>query len=673
MTDQTPIQTQQAVAAPQGAQNLRQYLPVTPPQSDADADVAVKAKGLSRWLNKWKKPEKTSEALTDMVMRQSKSAAPAAPPPYTPAAPAHASASASAPAPAQSVAQPAPQQMPVAQAPATQTRMAQANKPQTETPAAPLAQAPAAPLPETQLSMAQSRVGQPATAPSAKQKPSKIKALRGKISRQKAPKADAPSPEAPKPSVKAKAANAPAARQDRRRSDRRNKGADATKKKVLKKGNSGKGASNTSFQSIHKYLRLTYLTLFTLIVVFGGWTVLAKIQGAVIASGQIAVDGKPKLVQHLEGGIISDIAVKEGDRVEKGQTVLTLDATILQANMDAAETNYFENQALIGRLKAEQTGMDRIVWSKALQQKRTNPRVGLAMSGQEQLFQARKSAFLGEIDQLNQRIDQFRDEDDGLVSEMNFARSELQLVEQELAKMTDLLRQNLVPRSRVTQLERDATRLRNTAAKLESRRAGVNNSIKEAQIQISQIDRLRTEQILTDLRLAQTQADSFSQTLKTVSNKSNLIRIAAPVSGTVHAMSISTVGGVIAPGQEIMQIIPERTSLVIKAQVMPQDMDQVSTGQSTNVIFSAFKQQQAPELDGTVSLISADSIVDKVTGMPYFEVEVTIDDSELPKLRGQTLIPGMPADIFIQTGERSVFDYLTAPLRDTFKKTMRDG
>ena len=521
--------------------------------------------------------------------------------------------------------------------------------------------------------MAQSRVGQPATAPSAKQKPSKIKALRGKISRQKAPKADAPSPEAPKPSVKAKAANAPAARQDRRRSDRRNKGADATKKKVLKKGNSGKGASNTSFQSIHKYLRLTYLTLFTLIVVFGGWTVLAKIQGAVIASGQIAVDGKPKLVQHLEGGIISDIAVKEGDRVEKGQTVLTLDATILQANMDAAETNYFENQALIGRLKAEQTGMDRIVWSKALQQKRTNPRVGLAMSGQEQLFQARKSAFLGEIDQLNQRIDQFRDEDDGLVSEMNFARSELQLVEQELAKMTDLLRQNLVPRSRVTQLERDATRLRNTAAKLESRRAGVNNSIKEAQIQISQIDRLRTEQILTDLRLAQTQADSFSQTLKTVSNKSNLIRIAAPVSGTVHAMSISTVGGVIAPGQEIMQIIPERTSLVIKAQVMPQDMDQVSTGQSTNVIFSAFKQQQAPELDGTVSLISADSIVDKVTGMPYFEVEVTIDDSELPKLRGQTLIPGMPADIFIQTGERSVFDYLTAPLRDTFKKTMRDG
>lgn len=450
---------------------------------------------------------------------------------------------------------------------------------------------------------------------------------------------------------------------ERRRSDRRK---DAGRP-------SGGEASNTSFQSIHKYLRLAYLSLFTLVVILGGWSVLAKIQGAVVANGQIAVDGKPKVLQHLEGGIISDIAVTEGDRVEKGQTVLTLDTTILRANMDAAETNYYENQALIRRLSAEQSGADSIVWLKDLRQKQTNPRVRLAMSGQEQLFQARKSAFLGEIDQWNQRIEQFQGEDQGLISEINYTRSELQLVEQELVKMSDLLRQSLVSRSRVTQLERDATRLRNTAAKLESRRASVNNSIQEANIQISQIRKQRAEQVLTDLRVAQTRADSLSEALMTVSNKSNLTRIVAPASGTVHAMSISTVGGVIAPGQEIMQIIPDRKSLVIKARVMPQDMDQVSAGQNTNVVFSAFKQKQAPELLGTVTLISADSIADKVTGMPYFEVEITIDDSELPKLKEQTLIPGMPADIFIQTDERSVFDYLTRPLRDTFKKTLRDG
>ena len=138
-------------------------------------------------------------------------------------------------------------------------------------------------------------------------------------------------------------------------------------------------------------------------------------------------------------------------------------------------------------------------------------------------------------------------------------------------------------------------------------------------------------------------------------------------------MTVSTVGGVIAPGQEIMQIIPERDSLVIKAQVMPQDIDQVSVGQETNVVFSALKQSAAPELDGTVTFISADNLIDPITGFPYFEVEIDVADSELPKLKGQSLIPGMPADIFIQTQERSVFDYLVGPLKDTLKKTMRDG
>ena len=190
-----------------------------------------------------------------------------------------------------------------------------------------------------------------------------------------------------------------------------------------------------------------------------------------IASGQVAVEGKPKVIQHLDGGIVSEISVKEGDVVSKNQTVLKLDATILNANLEAAETNYFENQALINRLLAEKTGQSSIFWSSALTRRRSNSRVALAMSGQEQLFQARKSALSGEINQYTQRIEQFQDEDSGLISEIDFTRSELNLVNQELDKMRTLLRQNLVSRNRVTQLERDQTRLRNAVAKLESRRA----------------------------------------------------------------------------------------------------------------------------------------------------------------------------------------------------------
>jgi len=451
--------------------------------------------------------------------------------------------------------------------------------------------------------------------------------------------------------------------QDRRRTDRRRSDARGLQKQK----------SSASEIALNKYLRMSYVSLFGLVFVFGGWTATAKIQGAVIASGQVAVDGKPKILQHLEGGIISEIAVKEGDFVTQGQTVVKLDAIILEANLEAAETNYFENQALIARLVSEQRGAERIGWSRELSTQRHNPRVKLAMAGQSQLFEARRDAMSGEIDQLNQRLEQLRGEDSGLVSEIDFTQSELNLVEQEYQRMSDLFRQNLVSRNRVTQLELDATRLKNSVAKLSSRRAGLRSSIEEIQIQISQIGRLREEQILTELRIAQTQADSFSEVLKTVSKKAKLVKIEAPVSGVVHEMTASTIGGVIAPGQEIMQIIPKRDALVINAQVMPQDIDQVHLGQETNVIFSALKQSAAPELSGSVSYISADSLVDPITGSPYFDVEISIADSQLPKLQGQALIPGMPADVFVQTQERTVFDYLTAPLRDTFKKTMRDG
>lgn len=450
---------------------------------------------------------------------------------------------------------------------------------------------------------------------------------------------------------------------DRRRSDRRAGNPGSTR---------GQKARSPKL-ALNKYMRLSYMSLFCLIFVFGGWTVLAKIQGAVVASGQVAVEGKPKIVQHLEGGIISDIAVKEGDFVTKGQTVVKLDALILQANLEAAETRYFENQALTNRLLSEQKGFDRINWSREMLNQRSNPRVKLAMSGQQQLFEARREAITGEVDQLNQRLEQLRGEDSGLISEIEFTQSELNLVEQERLRMTDLLRQNLVARNRVTQLELDSTRLRNASSKLTARREGLRSGIQETQIQIAQIWRLREEQILTDLRTSQTQSDGFSEVLKTVSTKAKLVQIEAPVSGIVHEMTATTIGGVIAPGQEIMQIIPQRDALIINAQVMPQDIDQVSLGQETNVIFSALKQSAAPELSGVVSYISADNLIDPITGSSYFNVEISIEDSQLSKLQGQTLIPGMPADVFVQTQKRSVFDYLTSPLKDTLKKTMRDG
>jgi len=450
---------------------------------------------------------------------------------------------------------------------------------------------------------------------------------------------------------------------DRRKTDRRARG-----RKALNAQN-----DNSSFQSLNRYLRYSYISVFLLAVVLGGWSVLAKIQGAVIAAGTVAVEGKPKIVQHLDGGIVSVIAVKEGDFVEKGQTVLKLDSTILNANLDAAETNYYENKALIDRLLAEKSGQNNITWSTTLSGQRRNGRVALAMSGQEQLFRARKNALSGELDQLSQRIAQYSDEDAGVVTEISHTQRELSLVDTELSKLRTLLSQNLVPRSRVTQLEREKTRLVNAVSKLETRRVSLGNSMTEAEINMTQVQRLRDEQVLTELRQAQTHADSYSEALKTVSKKNSHVTIQAPVSGIIHDMTISTVGGVIAPGQEIMQIIPKRDRLIIKAQIQPQDIDQVVLGQTSNVVFSAFNQQTAPELEGVVSYISADTLTDPITGFTYFTVDVDVADTEIAKLHGQSLIAGMPADVFIQTEEISVMDYLLGPLKDTLSKTMRDG
>jgi len=431
--------------------------------------------------------------------------------------------------------------------------------------------------------------------------------------------------------------------------------------------------ADLSFQSLTGYLRVAYLALFILVAVIGSWTFFSKIQGAVIASGQVAVDGEPQVLQHIEGGIISEIYVKEGDFVEANAPVMKLDATLIEANRVAAETNFYANEALISRLLSEQDGSENVVWLDSLTEKADNPTVILASATQEKLFRARRAALFGEVNTLEQRIAQLQDEDRGAFSEIQFTQSELDLITPELSKLRRLLQRNLVPRTRLTELERQETRLLNQRAQLKNRRTLISGSIREAQINIAQIFKARQEETLTLLSEARTRADSFNESLQTADSRTEQIFVRAPNSGFIHKMNLKTLGGIVSPGQEIMQIIPKREKLILTARVLPADIDQVSFGQATNVIFSALNQDSPPELAGTVIFISADSLINEVDGSPYFEVEVEVAPSEWDKLNGRVLKPGMPADIFIQTRERTVMQYLLDPLRKTISRTMRDG
>jgi len=400
--------------------------------------------------------------------------------------------------------------------------------------------------------------------------------------------------------------------------------------------------ADLSFQSITGYLRIGYLALFILVAVIGSWAVFSNIQGAVIASGQVAVDQEPQILQHIEGGIVSEIYVKEGDFVEASSPVMKLDSTLIDANKIASETNYYANEALMSRLLAEQAQEAEIVWLDTLDVAPNNPAIITAKATEMQLFLARRTALSGEVSQLEQRIVQFQDEDRGTVSEIGFTETELNLITPELSKLQRLLQRNLVPRTRLTELERQQTRLLNQRGQLQNRRALLAGSIQEAQISITQLFKARQEETLTLLSEARTRADSFNESLKVANSRTEQIFVRAPSSGFIHKMNVKTIGG-------------------------------VSLGQATNVIFSSLNADAPPELAGIVRFISADSLINEIDGSPYFEVKVEIAPEEFSKLGGRVLQPGMPADIFIQTQERSVLQYLLDPLRKTISRTMRDG
>lgn len=431
--------------------------------------------------------------------------------------------------------------------------------------------------------------------------------------------------------------------------------------------------ADLSYQSISKYLRSSYIALFGLVIGIGGWAAISPIQGAVIASGQVAVDAEPQILQHLEGGVISEIYVKEGDYIEQNAQLMKLDATLITANKMSAETNYYANEALISRLQAEQNESRAIRWTDALGKNANNPAALSAMALQDQLFNARRSALAGQIGQLNQNIARLEDEDRGVMLEIRFTENELALISPELDKLQRLLERNLVPRARLTELQRQHTRLLNARAQLQNRRALIASSALEAQLTIDQTYKARREDVLSLLSDARTNANSFNENLKTADNREKHIYLRAPNAGFVHKMSIKTIGGVITPGQEIMQIIPRREKLLLSAQIVPSDLDQVSLSQPTNVVFSALNLDAPPELSGKVVFISANSLVNEKDGSPYYSVDIEVENSELSKLNSVKLVPGMPADIFIQTEKRTVMQYLLEPLRKTLRRTMRDG
>jgi HlyD family secretion protein len=403
-----------------------------------------------------------------------------------------------------------------------------------------------------------------------------------------------------------------------------------------------------------------------------GWAAITPIAGAVIAQGQAVVHGKPKQVQSLDGGIVAEIDVDSGDRVEAGQVLLRLDPTLLTASLDIARGKLAEALARQARLEAEQLGLETPAFNYApLPFERPDTR--LQEEGQRQIFAVRAELTRGRTAQFEERRAELGHQIAGIRGQIAAKREQLALLEEDLANVTKLAAQGLARGSQRLDLARSRAELLGQIAALEAEEAQQANSIRDAEIQTLQQQREFKESVVTDLRQATAEIEQLVPQILTLQAQLARVEIRAPVAGIVHEMAVTTVGGVVAPGSVILQVVPLDRGLDFELRLDPRFVDQVHPGQGAQVVMAALDPRLTPRLAGTVSSISPDTIADRTTGAHYYQVEVTIAPEELARLGpGVDLVPGMPIEAFLETGDRTVLRYFLKPFATQLARAFRE-
>ncbi|KEJ94910.1 HlyD family secretion protein [Pseudosulfitobacter pseudonitzschiae] len=417
--------------------------------------------------------------------------------------------------------------------------------------------------------------------------------------------------------------------------------------------------------------------LFGLIVLFGGfalWATQTNIAGAIIASGRIEVDRNRQIVQHPTGGVVAEIAVQEGDTVKAGDLLLALDDRQAQSQLAIIEGQLYELMARRGRLEAERDQTDEVVFEEELMQAGAgNPDLEELISGQRNLFFARRDSVAGETEQLQKRQGQIQNQIDGIEAQEKALALQLGFIEEELASQQALLEKGLAQATRVLALQRQQASLDGQLGELAASKAQAEGRITEIDLEVLKLGAARREEAITRLR------DLRYRELELVEQRASLLQdidklqIRAPVSGIVYAMRVQTPRSVIRGADPVLFLIPQDRPLVIVAQVDPIHIDEVHVGQQVNLRLSALDQRNTPELVGEVALISADAFEDETLGRTYYRAEITLNPGELTKLKeGDVLIPGMPVETFIRTADRTPMAYLIKPFADYFKRAFRE-
>lgn len=425
-------------------------------------------------------------------------------------------------------------------------------------------------------------------------------------------------------------------------------------------------------QSIRHHMRASLIATAILVVLVGGWASTAEFAAAVIAPGSLVVDSNVKKLQHPTGGIVDELLVSEGAKVKQGDVLIRLDRTQTGVNLAIVAKSLDELLVRQARLEVERDGAQAFNVPSDLQTRATqDAELARVISGENRLFETRRTSRGGQRSQLRERISQLNEQILGLEGQMAAKKREATLIEKELVGVQELHRKNLIPIQRVTALERDAARIEGEHGAMAASIAQTRARITETELQVLQIEQDLQSEVGRELADVRAKIAELSERKIGAEDQLRRVDIKAPLDGVVHQLAVHTIGGVVGAGDVLMLIVPDADDLSVEVRLPPERIDQVHAGQPAALRFSAFNQRSTPEVNGEVSRVSADLLTDQRTGMGYYLARISIPATERRRLR-QKLLPGMPVEAFIHTGDRTVLTYLTKPFTDQMRRAFRE-
>jgi len=414
--------------------------------------------------------------------------------------------------------------------------------------------------------------------------------------------------------------------------------------------------------------RIGYLMLLVTFGLFGGWAALAPLDSSALAPGVVTVKSYRKTVQHLEGGIVRELRVHDGDLVKAGDVLLVLDNTQARSEVETTRSQLIAALQLQARLEAERDGQPEPVAVPALDPK--DPRVQEARDSEARIFQTRRTSLLGEIGLQEKTIGQIEEQIRGLKAIIASKQMLAASYQEEIVDLRALLAEGYVDKQRLREQERSLSRLQTEVAESQSGIAQARVNIDEARLKILQLKKAFASEVAGLLGDARTKVYELRERLATLQDRDQRTDILAPESGMVMGMTVHTLGAVVSPGTALLDIVPANEELIVEAQVSPMDIDRIALGKLADIRFSAFKSSTTPVIEGRLVQISADRLINKDTGTAYYLARVVLTDKGRQTLGNLTLVPGMPVEVLVNTGARTLLQYLMQPASNVFARSL---